>query len=179
MNAATKISLKNKCRLQEGFTLLELAVVVVIVGTLFLFSYQKYLDLLVDVEKANLEQTVGILRSAVGMQVAKMVVDGKVGELKKLEGVNPVQFLAEVPDNYLGEVADPKTLQGQTRIWFFDPSSGFLIYRVKNRQEFFSEIAGFDQARFKLSAVYADKKGSVFAGLSLKPVEKYSWFVKR
>lgn len=172
-------SLEIDSKRQSGFTLLELAVVVVIIGTLFLFSYQKYLDLLIDVEKASVEQTVGVLRSAVGMKVAKMVVDGKIGELKNYEGGNPIYLLAEVPINYEGEITDPQTLGERTGIWFFDKTAKLLIYRVKNRTEFFSEVEGLYQARFKLSVIYDDGKKKSLAGLSLRSVEKYSWFEKR
>ncbi len=169
---------------QAGFTLLELTVVVVVISILFLFAYQRYLDLLVDVEKASMEQTVGILRSAVGMKVAKLILDGKVSSLKDFEGTNPVELLAEVPKNYAGESGDSQNVKKGAGFWSFDKTSGLLIYRVKNKAAFHSEIEGFDQARFRLRLVYEDnnKNGRYEekiddpAGLSLKPIDRYSWF---
>lgn len=169
----------NDTKRQAGFTLLELTVVVAVISILFLFSYQRYLDLLVDVERSSVEQTLGVLRSALGMKVAKMIVDGRMDELNGYEGMNPVQLLAELPKNYEGEIADPQALNDYRGIWYFDKMAGMLVYRVKNRSAFFSEIADFDQARFRVAVINDKDNKNSFAGLSLRPVEKYSWFERR
>ena len=127
---------------EAGFTLLELTIVVVIISVLFLFSYQKYLDLLVDVEKAHIEQTVGVLRSALGMKVAKLVVDGRIAELKKYEGSNPINLLAEVPISYRGELTGMPSTVLDSGSWYFSSKEGLLIYKVKNDVDFFSEKDG-------------------------------------
>ncbi len=162
---------------EAGFTFLELTIVVVIIGTLFLFSYQKYLDLLVDVEKANVEQTVGVLRSALGMKVAKLVVDGRIADLKKYEESNPINLLAEVPISYKGEVADMQAVTVGAGSWYFVINEGLLVYKVKNVVEFFSEKEGLDQIRHRVSTVFDEDKKTI-VGLSLRPIEKYSWFKK-
>lgn len=163
---------------EAGFTLLELTVVVVIISILFLLAYQHYLDLLVDVEKASVEQTVGVLQSAVGMKVAQKIVTGKIEELKGYAGANPMDLLAELPQNYRGETSDPRSFEGLKGIWYFDRAAGLLVYRVKNLSAFYSEIDGFEQARFRLTVIYDAGNRHGFAGLSLRPVESYSWFVK-
>lgn len=163
---------------QAGFTLLELTVVVVVISVLFLFAYQRYLDLLVDVEKASVEQTLGILRSAVGMTVARKIVDGNPQMLRNLEGTNPVDLLSQVPKSYLGEDVDSETLKENTGVWYFDRTRGLLVYQVKNIEAFYSEIPGLKQARFRLVAVYDDERKTTLVGLSLRPIEKYSWFKK-
>lgn len=161
---------------ESGFTLLELTVVVVVISVLFLFAYQRYLDLLVDVEKAAMEQTLGTLRSAVGMKVARAIVDGDPRSLITLEGSNPVDLLAEVPKNYIGGEDDARRLGSETGIWYFDSQRGLLIYRVKNKGEFFSETEGLKEASFRLVVVYESLKSNRLAGLSLRTMGKYSWF---
>ncbi len=171
---------------QAGFTFLELTVVIVVISILFLFAYQRYLDLLVDVEKASVAQTLGILRSATGMKVAKLIVDGKIGALPDYEGSNPVKLLAEVPENYRGETANPLVFREQDGIWFFDTKAGLLVYQVKNREAFFSEMEGSNQARFRMQLVYEDNNRNGrferaiddLAGLRLRPVDNYSWLEK-
>ena len=162
---------------EAGFTLFELAVVVVIIGTLFLFSYQKYLDLLVDVEKATVEQTVGVLKSALGMKVAKKVIDGEISTLKKYEGMNPLSLLAEIPNNYKGSLTKRPSEVLAGGFWYFITNEGLLVYKVKNATEFFSESKGLDEIRLRVTLIIDDETKNI-AGLSLRTVEKYSWFKK-
>ncbi len=162
---------------EAGFTFLELTIVVVVIGTLFLFSYQKYLDLLVDVEKANVEQTVGVIRSALGMKVAKLVVDGRIADLVNYEESNPINLLAEVPINYKGEFADKSAVTVGAGSWYFVINEGLLVYKVKNIVEFFSEKEGFDQIRYRVITVFDEDKKTI-VGLSLRSLENFSWFKK-
>ncbi len=170
--------------MSAGFTLLELTVVVVVISVLFLFAYQRYLDLLVDVEKSSVEQTLGILRSAIGMKVAQVIVNGKIAELKNYEGSNPVKLLAEMPKNYRGERANPDSFEGQGGLWYFNTTTGMLVYQVKNTQAFFNAGEGRPRMRFQVQLVFEDNnhngrfdhKIDDPAGLRLRPLDRYSWF---
>ncbi|BCA78661.1 prepilin-type N-terminal cleavage/methylation domain-containing protein [Desulfuromonas sp. AOP6] len=187
MTAAER-EVKNPTRLgQGGFTLLELIVVVAIVAILFTVGLNKYLELLVEVERATMEQNIGIMRSAVAMQVAKKIVGDDLDGLSELAESNPMTYLAEQPQNYLGELhqADPAAIEGGS--WYFDTAGNILIYRVKNTGYFQSALAGPKRARFKIDLVYADHNGSgrfepridALEGLRLAALEPYQWLKKR
>ena len=172
---------------QGGFTLLELVVVVGIVAILFTVGLNKYFDLLVDVERATMEQNIGILRSALAMQVAKKIVRGEVEGIGELAETNPMNFLTEQPQNYLGEFqnADPAAIEGGQ--WYFETAGNYLVYRVKNTDYFQSALAGPNRVRFQIDLVYADHNGSgrfepkidALEGLRLAALEPYQWLKKR
>ncbi|MDW7645052.1 MAG: prepilin-type N-terminal cleavage/methylation domain-containing protein [Desulfuromonadales bacterium] len=172
---------------QGGFTLLELIVVVAIVAILFTVGLNKYLELLVEVERATMEQNIGIMRSAVAMQVAKKIVGDDLDGLGELAESNPMAYLAEQPQNYLGEFqsADPAAIEGGQ--WYFEKAGNYLVYRVKNTDYFQGGLAGPKRVRFQIDLVYADHNGSgrfepkidALEGLRLAALEPYQWLKKR
>src|SRR3989338_8292128 len=97
----------------RGFSLFELLVVIVIVSILMVIAISRLLALQVDAERVVMESTVGALRSGLGIKVAESIVKQKVATLPVYEGSNPMNLLAEVPGNYLGEMegVDPYFLE--------------------------------------------------------------------
>ena len=171
----------------SGFTLLELIVVVGIVAILFTVGLNKYLALLVEVERATMAQNIGIMRSAVAMQVAKKIVGDDLDGLGELAETNPMNYLTEQPQNYLGEFqgADPAAIEGGQ--WYFEKAGNYLVYRVKNTDYFQGGLAGPKRVRFQIALVYADHNGSgrfepkidALEGLRLAALEPYQWLKKR
>ncbi len=163
---------------QRGFTLLELIVVIIIVSVLAVFALNRYYKLLVDVERASMEHDLGVMRSAISMQVAGHYVAGNMAGLEKLIGSNPMDLLAEKPKNYIGTNL-LKTLDNIERgSWFYDRKEETLIYLVQNQLYFDTELGLPDRARFKILPVYSDRTGSHkrnISGLTLKALEPYRW----
>ncbi|MEE4254227.1 MAG: type II secretion system protein, partial [Desulfuromusa sp.] len=89
---------------QRGFTFLELVVVITIISVLGFFALNRYYKLLVDVERTSMQHDLGVIRSAISMQVAGHYVAGNMIGLKKLVDSNPMDLLAETPNNYLGVI---------------------------------------------------------------------------
>src|SRR6056297_313783 len=87
---------------EKGFTFLELAVVITIIRALAAVALDRYYKLLVDVERTSMEHDLGVMRSAISLQVAGHYVAGNMAGLNQLAGSNPVDLLAEKPNNYLG-----------------------------------------------------------------------------
>lgn len=167
----------------EGFSLLELVMVIVIISVLLVLAISRLLALMVDVERVTMETVAGTLRSAIGMKVAESIVKSKVSVLPAFEGSNPMALLAEMPRNYLGELdsADPAKLEDGN--WYFDKRDKTLVYLVRNKGFFAGGQTDPPRARFAVRLVYSDRNGNgvfdqdkdVIEGLRLNPVEKYSW----
>jgi MSHA pilin protein MshA len=70
-------TLTNNSSKQQGFTLIELVVVIVILGILAATAAPKFIDLTSDAKKSVMEGVEGSLESAVSMVHAKALVAGK------------------------------------------------------------------------------------------------------
>ncbi|MBE0596749.1 MAG: prepilin-type N-terminal cleavage/methylation domain-containing protein [Desulfuromonadales bacterium] len=170
----------SPARGNSGFTLIELVVVITIVGVLFLAAIDKYLDLLVDVERTSMEQTLGILRSAVSLQMAGHIVRGEMAAAEAMAGTNPMNYLSELPKNYLGELDGPDPATIEEGWWYFDRQAGELVYRVSHHAWFETPQAGPVRARFRIDALLeqvapAEPTRTAFVGLTLRPAESYRW----
>ena len=129
------------------------------------------------------EHGVGVLRSAIGIKVAESIVRQDIGGLPSLAGSNPMDRLAELPSNYLGEKdgVDPATLEDGN--WYFDTGSGTLVYLVRNKGYFTGGLQNPPRARFAIRIVYTDRNGNgvfdvgveAIEGLRLAVLEPYAW----
>lgn len=164
------------CSRQKGFTFLELVVVITIISILAVFAFDRYYRLLVDVERTTMEHDLGVMRSAIAMQVASYFVAGKMPELETLLGTNPMELLAEQPKNYLG-VRSRQNIDGiEPGNWFYDADAKLLVYVVRNTLFFETERAKPARVRFKIFPVYSDRdQGSYLSGLRLRSLETYRW----
>lgn len=166
-----------------GFSLLELVIVIVIISVLMVLAISRLLALQVDAERVTMEMVVGTLRSTIGMKVAESIVKSKVSDLKFFEGSNPMDLLAEVPRNYLGEKEDVDPLKLEDGNWYFDKREKALVYLVRNKGFFEGGVANPPRARFSVRLIYSDiNSNGVFdqgidkvEGLRLNSVEPYSW----
>ncbi len=167
-----------------GFSLFELLVVIIIISILMVIAIQRLLALQVDAERVVMESVVGALRSALGIKVAETFVRQGSASLATLESSNPMNLLAEVPANYLGELdssMDPALLERGN--WYFDTGNRNLVYLVNNSGYFSGGMPDPARARFAIRIVYSDKNGNgiydagtdIIEGLRLAPLEPYRW----
>jgi len=177
------MNLGRKWPKHRGFSLFELLVVIVIVSILMIIAISRLLALQVDAERVTMESTVGALRSGLGIKVAESIVKHKVSALPAYEDSNPMNLLAEVPRNYLGEMesVDPHTLEKGS--WYFDKPAKTLVYLVDNAGYFSGGIDNPPRARFKIRLVYTDVDSNgtfdssidSIGGLRLAALEPYGW----
>lgn len=164
---------------QKGFTLFELVVVIAIISILASFALNRYTRLLVDVERTSMEHDLGVLRSAISMQVAAHYLAGDMQGLSLLAGSNPMKLLSEQPKNYLGALSHAEVGTVEEGHWYYDLDSKELVYLVINDRYFVTESHA-SKARFKVFPVYSEKnleqtKNTYLSGLRLKAVEPYRW----
>lgn len=167
----------------RGFSLFELVVVIVIISILFVIAISRLIALQVDAERVVMESTVGAIRSGLGIKVAESIVRQNIAGLPAYETSNPMNLLAEVPKNYLGEMEgiDPYSLEKGS--WYFDLPTRTLVYLVDNTGYFSGGMDDPPRVRFKIRLVYADTNGNgiydsgidAIGGLRLAVLEPYKW----
>lgn len=132
---------------QQGFTLFEIVIVVLIIGVLMTFAIDRMLQLQITAERVSVQHMIGTLSSAVNLQGAELVVEKGLGSLKSLENTNPMQYLSELPYNYIGIKSDSTSGQLPTQSWYFDPQLSILVYTVQNKNYFESSLEGVPRIR--------------------------------
>jgi prepilin-type N-terminal cleavage/methylation domain-containing protein len=173
---------------RRGFTLIELAVVVSIVALLAGILLSRGLYYQEQAEKVAIEQTLGTLRSALHLQVAGLLLNGKADEIAHLPDQNPMDWLAEKPKNYVGEYYTPKPGMVAPGNWYFDLQNKNLVYLVNNREHLHTAVGEGNQIRFRAKLVTALNDASapqkdagkptenLVEGVVLEPVISYKWF---
>jgi len=81
----------------RGFTLIELIVVICVVALLFgvaLDRLQRYREL---AERVLMERNLAAMNVALTLKFASLVTSGRVAEIEKEAGTNPVRLLARPP----------------------------------------------------------------------------------
>ena len=189
IDAITYCSKRNKFanfHIEDGFSLLELIVVITIIALLFVVAIDKLLILKVEAERTAMQTILGNIRSAMAIQVADHITRDDVDSLAKSEGLNPMDWLSSRPDGYIGVLDEPDPADVEPFKWYFDSYNNQLVYRVGNSDYFISELDGPKRARFKLKLDYTDadnngrynKKTDKIHGLRLDAVEPYKWLAE-
>lgn len=166
---------------QRGFSLLEFAVVVVIVSVLLWVIAVRFLGIQAFAEEAAVEQVVGALRSGLGIKVAELQVKGDIKGLVSLEGSNPMERLSQVPKNYLGALRQPNPGQIEGGHWYFDVRARTLVYQVRNQERIEGGLRNPARIRWAVRLRYYDRNRvsdrgvERVADVQLVPLETYHW----
>jgi prepilin-type N-terminal cleavage/methylation domain-containing protein len=160
----------------RGFTLIELAVVATVIGVLAAVLLNQVIFYQEQAEKAAMEQTVAIIRSALHMQTATRFAKDRAADIPRLLKQNPMDWLAEKPMNYKGEYFAPKPTDMEPGNWYYDVQSGYLIYAVRNEANFHIDAGEPNQIRFRTRLVPSLQDDKVIEGTTLEPVVPYRWF---
>jgi len=178
----------NLAKRARGFTLLELAVVAVIVGILATALLNRVVYYQEQAEKTAMEQTLGTLRSALHLQIADILVSGNVAGLNRLVAQNPMSWLSEKPGNYVGEYYSPKPGVVAAGSWYFDPHAKNLVYLAANTAHLHTAPNEANRLRFSVKLVNganeiaatsaADEvaRSKAVVGVVLTPAIAYAWF---
>ena len=171
----------HSAKLVAGFSLLEFALVVLLLSLFAGVLLERVLFYQEQAEKAALEQTVVALRSALMLQIAERLPKGRETLQSLIEG-NPMEWLERKPDGYLGDRFGPAPGPIPGHSWYFDLRDKSLVYVVASHQ-FAVSNAGRRQIRYQVRSMPNKPQVGVTGvdkftvdGLSLVLLEPYQWF---
>jgi general secretion pathway protein G len=173
--------MNKKALNSRGFSLIELAVVVSVIGVLAAVLLDRMLFYQEQAEKAAMEQMAGTLRSALHLQTASLFAKSRADDIPRLLKQNPMNWLAEKPVNYRGEYFAPKPQDIEPGSWYFDLQSGELVYLVNNDQHFHIDERERNRVRFRTRLVTSIQEigksdDKTIEGATLDAVVPYKWF---
>lgn len=164
-------------RRQQGFSLFELIVVIFVVSLLAavfarrLTAYQEF------AEKAAMDATLSIIKTALQIRLANLIIDNRQADAPELERTNPMEWLAETPSNYAGLYREP-TERGS---WYYDQRLLQLVY-VPSSADYLrmEKTDGGREIRFRTRLIFdpvqvAGMRVNSVAGVALTPVRPYQW----
>lgn len=168
---------------EDGFSLIELLIVVVLIGLLLAVAVDRLLLMKAQAERGVMDQVLGSMRSGLTIRMAELIAKGRADEIAQLAGSNPVRMLSQPPDNYLGELFGPRPSALQPGHWYFDTRERALYYLVEGADYFESPLGAPARARFAIQAVFddLDRDGrfnpavDTLRGLRLAPLEPFRW----
>ena len=176
--------MRTRSRTQRGFTLIEVAVVAVIFAILIGSLLTRVVFYEEQSERLAVKQTLGILRSAMDLQMADRLLHPSLRPMSQLAGDNPMNWLAKLPPNYVGEYAAPKPGTITRGNWYFDTNDHTLIYLPTYGDHLQTAPGENGRLRFRVRLSSGNTVGyaanaslnSSFSGVVLEPVRPYQWF---
>jgi len=163
----------------HGFTLLELIVVISIIGVLGVMLSERLQRYAEFAEKTSMEYTANIINSGLLFEFAHRLTQGGRGSIADLVNINPVQWLAQKPTNYLGEFRDPPAGEEYAGNWYYDAARNELVYLIKRGDNFQAGADGKKHVRYRVKLLYDEAEQGApksLVGAILTPVERYKWF---
>lgn len=167
----------------QGFTLLELLAVIILVSILFVFAVDRLLEVRDQAERVSVQTVIGNLQSALALDLAEHVVKGRMQQIHLRLNSNPMELLADTPINYRGSITQDELQKAKSGYWYYNTDNHLLTYLVSSSAGFESSLSGRPRVRLKVVPVYDDlDKNHVFdhkidqiKGVSLKFQDKFTW----
>lgn len=135
----------------RGFTLFELAVSITIITVLIGVLLQRMQLVQQQAEMVKVEQTIGILRSALALKTARMQAGQERDNIANMANMNPMMLLQSPPQNYLGELFAPEQKDLTPGNWYFDKKEKMLVYLLNHRKSFPTGTANSLKYKVKFS----------------------------
>ncbi|MEM6512215.1 MAG: type II secretion system protein [Pseudomonadota bacterium] len=156
----------------QGFTLLELVVVIVIISTLVSTLLVRVLPAIDEAERAAVLKLEGQLRSALAMESARYVAAGDTAGVTAMAGMNPVSLMLDPPGNYLGTRETGKVAKEH---WYFARDRRVLVYRPGVPRSLVYRDRPTDDVEFSVELVYADSSRDGIYGVRLVRTRGADW----
>jgi prepilin-type N-terminal cleavage/methylation domain-containing protein len=141
----------------QGFSLLEFVVVICLIGILLAVAIVRLVPFTVEAERVAVLTLEGQMRSTVMMAAAQRIARGESASIATLNGANPMDFMLEVPGNYIGELNSAGLATDSSGHWFFDVKKRRLVYRPRQGFTFRSAEDPVKQLEFEVRVAFADR----------------------
>ena len=182
-----KYSFKKLPKHQDGFSLLEIIVVVIIISILFALALNHLFKWRITAEQTSIKKLTSEMRDALKLEVVSHYAKGHMQDILTLVGSNPLNYVIEKPDSYVGESKAPNLSKLGAGEWIYDTSKKVLIYRVRYPDHFTTKLTGIKRIELKVSLIYTDKNGNkqfnhgvdTIEGLHLGSTENYDWIIEK
>jgi hypothetical protein len=131
-----------------------------------------------DTERAQVARVLGTMRAALQFKTAELIVNSRQAEAAKFVDQNPMDWLMERPENYLGEYYSPKAGTLPKGNWYFDRSDKTLVYLLNNGKTFEDEQLNLLKFKVKFSdtpgnTVTSSGQPSLIRGIALDQVSDH------
>jgi len=163
----------------SGFSLLELAVSLTLIGACLLALLDRVLFYQELAEKARMEYTATTLKLALQLRVGTLMAEGRRIDYPALARENPVAWLERPMAGYAGEVTadQPARLAGGS--WYFDRPRAELVYVVDLDRHFSSGGEAGGRVRWHVQLVRPlgqPATDMTAVGARFVSVAPYRWF---
>ena len=91
-------------------------------------ALQRLLPWMDEAERVAVLRLEGQLRSTLVLEAAQRIARGRSQSITDLSGSNPVNFLLDPPNNYVGELDDGAPGGAPVRHWYFDGTNRQLVW---------------------------------------------------
>lgn len=115
---------------QVGLSLLEFTLAALIVAVLALLAFERIAAIRGDMERARVQHTVAAMRSALALEFADLVVNDRLGQVRRHEHTNALELLAPPPAGYRGERTQVAEAVEQGS-WYYARDLGVIVYRPR------------------------------------------------
>ncbi|RZI43051.1 type II secretion system protein [Herbaspirillum sp. HC18] len=171
-------------RNQRGFSLLELAIVVIVMSALAAIMLDRLQYYQEAAEKAKVEYTISAMKSGLRSRMAHMLIEGRSQEYMFLAMDNPINWLESRPANYLGELSEEESDTLRPGSWYYNPATRTLVYAVKFGKYLEPDSVGKKRIRLRVEfkknfpTVSSQANDMVHQtdSVALELVEKFKWF---
>lgn len=137
-------------------------------------------------EKAKVEYTISILKSALRMQMATMLAEGRTRDYAVLATQNPMDWLEEksADDFYISAATRSHSASRMAGQWQFDAGSRALVYWPARDAHLRADASGHKRIRLQVKVVRntpgslpAEEAGKQAVILAVRlEAEPYQWF---